>query len=239
LLSDSYAKEGYHDLALNCAIKFVSKKLLDYAKEKNVNIITVESATGGSILAELVKTPGYGRYIYGSFGVYDSDVKRHIGVMTPDVYTIEAAEEMALNSLNHIRAMIALSITGYTVPAFPPDRVGHLDIAIAVRERDQNITSSVHLNLCQLDSYIAEECNHYIEYHEKFGIGDIAKLRENLIKLAVIESIYFASEQISIIDDGFEFVKLSNESYDGSFSTYGEPSKVISSHLARGMIDEL
>ena len=239
LLDNSPTKEIYHEFALNSAMKFVSKKLLDNAKEKNVNIITIESATGGSIVAELVKTPGYGRYIYGSFGVYDSDAKRHIGVMTPDVYTIEAAEEMALDALNHSRAMIGLSITGYTVPAVSPDRIGHLDIAIAVRGKGNNFAYSKHLDVCKLDTYVSSRCDNFIRNHKKVEVGDIAKLREYLIKLAVIESSYFAAEQLSAIDNDFEFAILPNKTYDGLYNKFLEPSPVISTYLAKDVFDEL
>ena len=90
-----------------------------------------------------------------------------------------------------------------------------------------------------MDAYVASRCDSYIRNHKEAEVGDIAKLREDLIKLAVIESSYFASEQLSEIDNGFEFATLPNKTYDGLFNEFWEPSPVISTYLVKGVIDEL
>lgn len=94
--------------ALNAAMKL--KVLLG---ENHLNIVTVESLTGGMIAKTLVDIPGYGATVYGGFVVYDTDAKRKfLDVRTTGVYSHRTAHEMAVGALQNSRATVAIAVTG-------------------------------------------------------------------------------------------------------------------------------
>lgn len=102
---DTYS---YSDEIDNASLQF-----LKALKERQLNVVTAESLTGGMIVSSLVDVPLYGPYIYGGFATYDSDAKRQfLGVAVGDVYTKECSLEMAEGAVANSRALVGLAVTG-------------------------------------------------------------------------------------------------------------------------------
>lgn len=121
-----------------------------------LNIITVESLTCGMIAKTLVDIPGSGAVVYGGFCTYDTDAKREmVGVRTRGVYSHATAEQMATGGLSNSRAMVAIAVTGNSMP-YPTenDLLGKVWIACAVRRADGSTTcNSKMLNVEETGEY--------------------------------------------------------------------------------------
>lgn len=101
----------------------------------DLNLVTAESLTAGMIVKTLVDVPGEGDTIYGSFVTYDTDAKRKlIQVRTEGVYSEKTAKQMAEGALANSRAMVALSVTGDSMPSPSAEsRLGQVYIGVALR----------------------------------------------------------------------------------------------------------
>ncbi|RYE15370.1 MAG: CinA family protein [Rickettsiales bacterium] len=235
-------------------MEHAATELLNELKDKSINIITVESATGGKIISSLVDIPFYGSYIYGSIVTYDTDAKRFIvKVKHADIYTDITAKQMAIGALENSRAFSALSITGYAAPA-PIDRLeklGTVDVAFAIRTKT-DLTTGDHnysvfnrnFNFCKddVDDHIIKLCLEYKEQATEFGMVDselVKTLRNVLREEMAIGSMKFATSKlqdllcISIdqndIINYLDIDKVCTTSYDQSY--VGEPSYIIGNNI--------
>lgn len=101
----------------------------------NLNIVTAESLTAGMIAKTLVDIPGQGATVYGGFVVYDTDAKRQfINVDTKGVYNVRTAQQMAAGALEKSRAMVAVAVSGDSMP-YPEAKqeLGIVYIGVALR----------------------------------------------------------------------------------------------------------
>jgi PncC family amidohydrolase len=113
-----------------------SHAFLEAMKQRELNVVTAESLTGGMIVSSLVDVPLYGPYVYGGFATYDSDAKRQfLGVKVGDVYTKECSLEMAEGTLVNSRALVGLAVTGKAGPVEKADldSLGVVDVGVAIR----------------------------------------------------------------------------------------------------------
>jgi PncC family amidohydrolase len=132
-LEERRLTEVAHVAALDAA--FQVKNIL---AENDLNIVTAESLTAGLIAKTLVDVPGSGVTVYGNFTVYDTDAKRvFLQVATKGVYSHKTAREMAEGALANSRAMVAVSVTGNSMP-FPDHRqqIGIVHIGVSLRLKD-------------------------------------------------------------------------------------------------------
>ena len=128
---------------------YTLKMLLNHMK---LNIQTAESLTAGMIVKTLVDVPGEGDTVYGGFVTYDTDAKRKlIQVSTEGVYSEKTAKQMAEGALENSRAMVALAVTGDSMPS--PDaenRLGQVYIGVALRTLPRQ-TFTMTLRVCDED----------------------------------------------------------------------------------------
>lgn len=115
-----------------------------------LNLVIAESVTSGLIASMITDIPGMGFCFYGSFVVYDTNSKRKIlGVDVEDVYTQEAAIQMAVGALNKSEAAISLSVTGHSMTRKENfSKMGVVDVAVAARlPGNKCMVFTEHLNL--------------------------------------------------------------------------------------------
>lgn len=90
--------------------------------DKNWQLVTAESCTGGMVSAFVTELPGSSRWFDRGFVTYSNDAKEvMLGVsseliMKYGAVSKEVASAMALGALNHSKGDIALAITGIAGP---------------------------------------------------------------------------------------------------------------------------
>jgi PncC family amidohydrolase len=109
--------------------------LKDTLLSNRLNVVTAESLTSGQIIKTLADIPGGGAALYGGFCTYDTDAKRKmIGVRTQGVYCAETAKQMAEGALLNSRAMVALAVTGNSMPYYDhKEHLGEVWFSVSIR----------------------------------------------------------------------------------------------------------
>ena len=92
--------------------------VLDLLVERGLTLATAESVTGGMVGTRLTEVPGASRAFLGSVVAYDSDVKRGLLGVPPDVHVVseEAVSAMAVGVCAHLDADVSVAVTGVAGP---------------------------------------------------------------------------------------------------------------------------
>jgi len=92
--------------------------VLDLLVERGLTLATAESVTGGMVGTRLTEVPGASRVFLGSVVAYDSDVKRGLLGVPPDVHVVseEAVSAMAVGVCAHLDADVSVAVTGVAGP---------------------------------------------------------------------------------------------------------------------------
>ncbi len=206
-------------------------KLKQILSENNLNVVTSESLTAGMIAKTLVDIPGNGNVVYGGFVVYDTDAKRKFnGVTTKGVYSILTAQQMAAGALERSRAMVAIAVTGDSMP-LPKDKdnIGFVYIGIALRLSDRIYVSGKEISICELkqvtnmcDSWKDLNQTGYAPYQYTAILSDYIRMRT--VTEACNEARYLIQEAI---DKRWMWGLLPQERYDYICS----PSSIIKSRV--------
>lgn len=114
----------------------------DIARNKKIQIGTIESCTGGSISAALTKVPGSSAYIQGGIVSYSNEMKINlVGVSETTIQrhgavSKEVVEEMAKNGIQRINVDWCISVSGIAGPTGGSEEkpVGTIWIAIASKK---------------------------------------------------------------------------------------------------------
>jgi len=91
-------------------------------KEKNLQLVTAESCTGGAIAQSITSVAGSSSYYKGSVIAYSNDVKERILGVSPETLvkhgavSQEVVEQMAQGVLAKLNADIAVSVSGIAGP---------------------------------------------------------------------------------------------------------------------------
>jgi len=229
-------------------------ELLVLLNTYKLNIITVESVTGGLIASTLVDIPSYSACVYGGFVVYDSDAKREfIDVKIKSVYTQTCAKQMAEGALRNSRAMCAIAVSGQSGGYDDTDEIylGNIDFGFSIRKPNglEFHTVTKRVQLCE-DKNIKESC---MEYKRRLNIlhtqqkcnelspyktpltNDLYTIRKLIRTLCVEYACQFAIESLN--DYGKEnIVKAYNTIFDiterdKKLKDCGEPSKYIKQYM--------
>jgi PncC family amidohydrolase len=252
---------SYSDEIDNASVQF-----LEALRQRQLNVVTAESLTGGMIASSLVDIPLYGSYIYGGFATYDSDAKRQfLGVTTGDVYTKECSLEMAEGALVHSRALVGVAVTGKAGPVQKTDldSLGIVDVGVSIRtDRAANgsdipadpsfpktFTSvSRRIDTCGADGHqmTRDVCEKYkieaaADEHGFVSPGVLELVRKLIRQDTVINALRIGLDHVEKYDcrqQGDTVVcsglsELCTAGYDGTYSTFGEPSYVIARHLGK------
>ena len=116
----------------------LAQKVIDECVRLNVNIVTVESCTGGGLVHTLTNIPGASQVITRSFVTYSNPAKIELGVPAEildqyTVYSIETAHAMAEAGLRiSPESQLAVGITGSLTredPANPNSEPGVVYVA--------------------------------------------------------------------------------------------------------------
>ena len=114
-------------------------RVLDLAKSRRLSLSAAESCTGGLLAALLTDVPGCSHLFERGFVTYSEDAKMEmLGVDRErlDAYgavSREIARDMAQGALNHSKADVAISITGFAGPGGDGDEEGLVHFACAHR----------------------------------------------------------------------------------------------------------
>lgn len=123
-------------------IEDAARRVLDLACQRDKTIATAESCTGGLLASLLTDVEGASHAFDRGFVVYTDDAKcdllrvhrstlDHCGAVSE-----ETARQMALGALDHSRADVAVSITGFAGPGAPGDEAGLVHFGCAVRGQE-------------------------------------------------------------------------------------------------------
>lgn len=132
------------------------RSLTEFLIEKGLTITTMESATSGQIASLITDTEGSSAVLKGAFITYCNEAKIQQGVPaeTLEKYTVysgETAEAMAAACMKAYNADIGIGVTGTmgnVDPANPEASVpGQVYFAIGVREKDDPVIESFHIEL--------------------------------------------------------------------------------------------
>lgn len=229
-------------------------ELLILLNTYKVNIVTVESLTGGLIASTLVDIPSYAACVYGGFVVYDSDAKREfIDVKTKSVYSQECAKQMAEGALRNSRAMCAIAVTGQSGGYDDTDDIylGYVDIAFSIRTpkiQSGFSTTTKRVKLCN-DHNIFESCEEYkrrlkilhVDSSKRLTLSpygtpltnDLYMIRKMIRTLCVEYACQHAIECIKSFDiDEISKMKIFDMTErDKKLQECGEPSKYIIQHM--------
>lgn len=233
------------------ALRFLQKlRLLGY------NVVTAESLTAGLICSTLVDIPTFGAYIYGCFGVYDTDAKRRfLGVTTKNVYTATCAKQMAEGALKNSRAIVAIAVTGHAGPSVDPAQIGIVHVGVSVRlagaDNTENfLTAVTRLDNCGQVEDLKQLCARWkAELSSDIGgcmrfspdncssLETLSQLRDGIRWTTVARALEFATNTLSTWGDAGRLpgknapvlqLLPSDEFYVGCH----EPSWIIRQHLA-------
>jgi nicotinamide-nucleotide amidase len=113
--------------------------VLELAKARELTLAAAESCTGGLLAALLTDVPGCSHLFERGFVTYSEDAKvEMLGVDRGRLERFgavsrEIARDMAQGALNHSRADVAVSITGYAGPTDDGGEEGLVHFACAHR----------------------------------------------------------------------------------------------------------
>ena len=230
-------------------------ELLVLLNTYKLNIITVESVTGGLIASTLVDIPSYSACVYGGFVVYDSDAKREfIDVKIQSVYTQKCAKQMAEGALRKSRAMCAIAVSGQSGGYDDTDEIylGYIDFAFSIRKPnglEDFHTVTKRIQLCE-DRNIKESCMEYKRrlniLHTKKACNELSKfhtplsndlymIRKMIRTLCVEYACQFATDSLhnygkDNIEKAYHTIFDITER-DKKLKDCGEPSKYIKQHI--------
>lgn len=130
------------DPALPTEIQDRADKVLELACDKELELATAESCTGGLLAALLTDVPGCSHAFERGFVVYSKAAKCDLlgldRAMVENCGTVSkpVAVAMAQGALRRSEADVALSITGFAGPGGDGDEEGLVHFACARREGD-------------------------------------------------------------------------------------------------------
>lgn len=115
----------------------------DRLADRNLQLVTAESCTGGMLAARLTAAPGASSFLAGGVVAYSDDVKMRVLGVQPDTLGMHGAVsepvavEMVRGALAMSGADVAVSITGVAGPGggTPDKPVGTVWIAVGTRDR--------------------------------------------------------------------------------------------------------
>jgi nicotinamide-nucleotide amidase len=125
--------------ALPASLERDACELLDRAHEKELQIATAESCTGGLLAALLTDVRGRAHVFERGFVTYTNEAKSEmLGIPLDDIDDYGAVSKtialaMAQGALERSQADVALSITGFAGPGGPDDEEGLVHFACARR----------------------------------------------------------------------------------------------------------
>lgn len=101
--------------------KTIANLTADILKEKKMNLVSVESCTGGLIGKTVTDMSGSSAYYWGGFITYNNNAKTALGVPNDIIETygavsLQTAEAMAEKGQKESGASIAVSVTGIAGP---------------------------------------------------------------------------------------------------------------------------
>jgi nicotinamide-nucleotide amidase len=117
------------------------RHVLDEACERRLTLSTAESCTGGLLASVLTDMPGRSHAFERGFITYTDQAKTEQLGVSPDVLVQHTAvsepvaRAMAEGALQHSRADIAVSVTGYADGSSPGSQAGLVYLAGARRGR--------------------------------------------------------------------------------------------------------
>jgi nicotinamide-nucleotide amidase len=100
----------------------VEEYVLDLCRDRGLTLATAESCTGGLVAARLTSVPGSSDVVLGGVVAYADEVKRaELGVPAELIaehgaVSAEVAAAMARGARDHLRADVAVSVTGIAGP---------------------------------------------------------------------------------------------------------------------------
>jgi nicotinamide-nucleotide amidase len=118
-----------------------AEELMKRVCAKELKVATAESCTGGLLASLLTDIDGAGHGFDRGFVTYDATAKQDLLGLTPEMtdrnqaVTAAVARAMAEGALQHSRADIALSVTGFAGPAGQEGEEGLCHFACARRGR--------------------------------------------------------------------------------------------------------
>ena len=138
--------------------------VIELLQEKGLFLVTVESCTGGSLVAALTDVPGASTVVADSFVVYCNEAKIKLGVPAEiltkhSVYSLETATAMAQAGIQQsVRATLGIGITGSLSRVDPanPDssNVGEVFMALV---KDQHVVARRYLRTTKTDRVAAKQ----------------------------------------------------------------------------------
>ena len=131
----------------------------------NLQIVTIESLTGGLISSTFTNLPINGWNKYGSLVVYNSDAKRvFASVKEKNVYSHKCVKEMAIGGLINSNATISLAVSGNAMPYNNKKYfLGELYIGVAAYSKKGTIIHKTKsLNICNETNLINTKCFEWI-----------------------------------------------------------------------------
>ena len=146
---------------MQTAIDDDAATLADQLYRRNQVIAFAESCTAGLISATLGRIPGISKWLAGSVVVYQIETKAEwlqvdqTLLQDPGPVSQIVSEQMAVGVLNHTpHATISASVTGHLGPGAPPDLDGVAWSSIALRGRNDILTTS---RLLRLDKHHSQD----------------------------------------------------------------------------------
>ncbi len=120
-------------------------------KEKNKNMVTAESCTGGYIAHLITAVPGSSAYFKGSIVCYANEIKEDLLDVDPETLSIFGAvsektvKEMASGAAKNLKADYALATSGIMGPQGGSDKKPVGTVWIAVASKDTVEAMQLHL----------------------------------------------------------------------------------------------
>ena len=105
----------------------IAKEIIRLAKEQKATIGTIESITGGRVVAAMTGVPGASSVVKGAIVTYTDEIKAKLADVPPDILeqegavSPECAEAMSKGGSLALNATYTLSVTGFAGPAGPAD----------------------------------------------------------------------------------------------------------------------
>ncbi len=105
------------------------REVIDYLRENNISISTMESCTGGGVANAITNIEGASEVLKFSAVTYSNEYKIKMGVSSEtidkySVYSMEVAHEMAKSISNFTNSNIGVGITGKLNRADPNNNYG-------------------------------------------------------------------------------------------------------------------
>jgi len=146
--------------------KSVSKLLLKL-KEKDISIVTAESATGGTLIKHLLDIPTFGKHIYGGYVAYSNKSKENmLNVKNKNTYSLKTANEMSRNALTCSSANLSIAIIGHAGP-IEFEQLGLTIISVSIK---------LTHNIQYINSFDKHDFTYIIDSYTNYSIVTFTKL---------------------------------------------------------------